>query len=122
MRHYLERYLYEECAAAENQSGIIIEWIFLNLQKGKNFGVPVSYPNYLAFLKGCARRAGMDPSKIRTHSGRSTKVMEALENGALNPAERKSEAESSVSFRLEKHQFNAAIHEIQQRDYGKRSI
>ena len=96
--HVLDRYLYEERAAAENQSGIITEWIFLNLRKGKNFGMPVAYPNYLAVLKGCARRAGMDPSKIRTHSGRSTKVMELLENGALNPAERKSEAELLYHF------------------------
>ena len=36
--------------------------------------------------------------KIRTHSGRSTKVMELLENGALNPAERKSEAELLYHF------------------------
>ena len=60
--------------------------------------MPVAYPNYLAVLKGCARRAGMDPSKIRTHSGRSTKVMGLLENGALNPAERKSEAELLYHF------------------------
>lgn len=116
--HVLDRYLYEERAAAENQSGIITEWIFLNLRKGKNFGIPVAYPNYLAVLKSYAWHAGMNPSKIHTHSGRNIKVMGLLENGALNQIR----SRASVSFRLEQHQFNVAIYEIQQRDYGTSSI
>lgn len=47
--------------------------------------MPLSYRNYLAILKGCAWRAGIDPAKIRTHSGRSTKAMEFIEHQILHP-------------------------------------
>jgi integrase len=45
---------------------------------GQYTGKPLRYGNYYAILKRCAQRAGLDPEKIRTHSGRSTKVMEYL--------------------------------------------
>lgn len=45
----------------------------------------MSYHNYLKILKRCATRAGLDAAKIRTHNGRSTKVMEFLEHQSLHP-------------------------------------
>lgn len=57
----------------------------MNLNSGKRQGLPLSYHNYLKILKRCASRAGLDASKIRTHNGRSTKVMEFLEHQSLHP-------------------------------------
>ncbi|KJR44487.1 hypothetical protein UF75_5136 [Desulfosporosinus sp. I2] len=81
----LDSYIATERMTAENESGIISQYLFLNLRKGKCYGMPLSYRNYLAILKGCARRAGIDSAKIRTHSGRSTKVMEFIEHQILHP-------------------------------------
>ena len=81
----LDSYIATERMIAENESGIISQYLFLNLRKGKCYGMPLSYRNYLAILKGCAWRAGIDPAKIRTHSGRSTKAMEFIEHQILHP-------------------------------------
>lgn len=81
----LDRYIQTERAAAETESGIINQYLFINLNAGKKQGLPLRYHNYLKILKRCARRAGLDENKIRTHSGRSTKVMEFLEHQALYP-------------------------------------
>ena len=66
-------------------SGIISQKLFINIKKGNDFGLPLAYRNYLKILKRCAKRAGLDPSKIRTHSGRSTKVMEYVEHQIKHP-------------------------------------
>jgi len=81
----LNHYIQTERLLAENESGIISDFLFLNLQQGKSQGRPLCYGNYYAILKRCAERAGLDPKRIRTHSGRSTKVMEYLEHQALHP-------------------------------------
>lgn len=52
--------------------------VFLNLRKDKHFGQPVKYDNYLMILKNTAKRVGLDPKKIRTHSGRKSFVMDFL--------------------------------------------
>jgi integrase len=75
----LNRYLQTERMLAENQSGILSEYIFINLNGGKDQGKPLRYSSYYKAFKACAGRAGLDPAKIRTHSGRSTKVMRMLE-------------------------------------------
>jgi integrase len=75
----LDRYLQTERMLAENQSGRPSEYIFINLNRGKTQGEPLRYLNYYKVFKACARRAGLDPAKFRTHSGRSTKVMRMLE-------------------------------------------
>lgn len=80
----LNRYLYEERAVAENNGGIISDWLVLNL-RGKSIGKPLEYHNFLKILKKCAERAGVDKNTIRTHSGRSTKIMTVIEYNALNP-------------------------------------
>ena len=61
-------------------------------------GKPLRYGNYYAILKRCAQRAGLDPGKIRTHSGRSTKVMEYLEHQSLHPEDGITDAVIMESF------------------------
>lgn len=78
----LDRYLQTERMLAENQSGRLSEYIFINLNRVRAQGEPLRYSNYYKVFKACARRAGLDPAKIRTHSGRSTKVMRMLECGS----------------------------------------
>jgi len=94
----LDRYIQTERMTAENESGIISDSLFINLQRGNAQGKPLSYGNYLKILKRCATRAGIDPAKIRTHSGRSTKVMEYLENQALHPEDGVTDAIIMESF------------------------
>jgi len=81
----INRYIQTERAAAEAESGILSNYLFINLNAGKSQGIPLHYHNYLKILKRCAKRAGFDASKIRTHNGRSTKVMEFLERQSLHP-------------------------------------
>ncbi len=81
----IDRYIQTERADAENASGKLSQYLFINLNSGKRQGIPLSYHNYLKILKRCASRAGLDASKIRTHNGRSTKAMEFLEHQSLHP-------------------------------------
>lgn len=81
----IDRYIQTERASAETESGRISQYLFINLNSGRNQGSPLCYRNYLKILKRCAMRAGLDASKIRTHNGRSTKAMEFLEHQALYP-------------------------------------
>lgn len=81
----INRYIQTERMTAEAESGQISQYLFINLNSGKAQGTPLRYHNYLKILKRCAKRAGLDASKIRTHNGRSTKVMEFLERQSLHP-------------------------------------
>jgi site-specific recombinase XerD len=81
----INAYILTERAAAETESNKISQYLFINLEKGRSQGMPLSYHNYLKILKRCAKRAGLDASKIRTHNGRSTKVMDFLEHQAIHP-------------------------------------
>lgn len=81
----INRYIRTERTDAEIQSQNISQYLFINLNQGKTQGEPLKYRNYLRILKSCAKRAGLDESKIRTHNGRSTKTMELLEHQALYP-------------------------------------
>lgn len=81
----IDRYIVEERTATENESGVINQHLFINIKKGSDFGQPLAYRNYLKILKRCAKRAGLNPDKIRTHSGRSTKVMEYIEHQVKHP-------------------------------------
>lgn len=81
----IDRYIQTERAAAETESERISQYLFINLNSGRTQGTPLRYHNYLKILKRCAERAGLDPSKIRTHNGRSTKAMEFLEHQTLHP-------------------------------------
>lgn len=84
-RDVLARYLTTERMQAENNSMHISQYIFINLKTGRYQGQPLSYRNYLRILKTASKKAGLNPDRIRTHSGRSTKVMDVLEYGALHP-------------------------------------
>ncbi len=81
----IDRYIQTERATAETESERISQYLFINLNSGRTQGTPLRYHNYLKILKRCAERAGLDPSKIRTHNGRSTKAMEFLEHQTLHP-------------------------------------
>lgn len=65
--------------------GIAIpENIFINL-KGEHAGEPVHYCNWWKVLKRTAARAGLDPTLIRTHSGRSTRAHEVFTDRQEHP-------------------------------------
>lgn len=90
-RGLLEEYLYNERSVVEEKliaSGSLIPTeLFLNLREREDsFGKPMAYHNTLEIIKRAARHAGLDPSKIRTHSGRSTKVGELFRQQAMDPA------------------------------------
>lgn len=81
----INQYMETERMLAENESGIVSQFLFLNIKRGRFQGLPLSYDNYRKSLLSCAERAGLDSSAIRTHNGRSTKAMEYLEHQALHP-------------------------------------
>lgn len=93
----LNDYLFVERPSAENAGGIISDWIFINL-RGSSVGQPLSYHNFRKILRRCAQRCGLPSEKIRTHSGRSTKVMDVLEQNALHPEEVKSDIQIQALF------------------------
>lgn len=81
----LSRYIETERTIAENESGVISQHLFINLNRGRFQGQPLTYSNFRRSLLRCAERVGLDVSRIRTHNGRSTKAMEFLEHQALHP-------------------------------------
>lgn len=93
----LNDYLFVERPSAENEGGIISDWLFLTLC-GKSVGQPLTYHNYRKILRNCAERCGILAVSVRTHSGRSTKVMEVLEHNALNPDQEKSDIQIKALF------------------------
>jgi integrase/recombinase XerD len=97
-REALDRYLLTERMQAESQSCLLNQNLFINMKAGNNQGAPLSYRNYWEILKRCAERAGFDSEKIRTHSGRSTKVMEFLEHQATRPEDNISDEMISEHF------------------------
>ncbi len=78
-------YIYTERADVEAETGIISDFMFINLRKGEGLGEVLKYRTYIEILKRCAKRAGLNRKKIRTHSGRSTKIMELIEHQAEYP-------------------------------------
>jgi len=81
----MDQYLFLERMVAENESTNVNNHIFINLNSGKYQGESLKYRNYLKILKRCCEKVEIDSKKIRTHSGRSTKVMELLEYQATHP-------------------------------------
>lgn len=81
----IDNYIWNERAEAETNSGKISDMMFINIRDGDSQGEPFKYQTYIQVLKRCAKRAGLDPEKIRTHSGRSTKTMELLQHQAKYP-------------------------------------
>ena len=94
----LSQYIQTERMTAENESRYISDFIFINLNKSKYQGRPLSYANFYKIMKACASRAGLDANKIRTHSGRSTKVMRFLEHQALHPEDGITDTAIQYSF------------------------
>lgn len=69
----------------EKYPGEYPQELFLNIKDSEYLGMPLSYRNYLKILKRVAEKTGMNPQKIRTHSGRSTKTMELLLHQVTHP-------------------------------------
>jgi integrase/recombinase XerD len=97
-REVLDGYLLTERIQAETQSGILSQNLFINMRSGNDQGAPLYYRNYWEILKRCAKKAGFDVKKIRTHSGRSTKVMQFLEHQATHPEDNISDEMVSEHF------------------------
>ena len=57
------------------------EYLFVNLRNGKEQGEKVNQNNYRKILKRIGKRIGLNPSKVITHAGRSTKAQELIEQG-----------------------------------------
>ena len=89
-RAFIEEYLFNERANIEikffEEGKTLTDYMFVNLQETTDsYGEPVQYYNFYKILKNTAKRAGLDPSKIRTHSGRSTKAGELFRYQAEHP-------------------------------------
>ena len=89
-KELLENYLFYERAIVEmnllEKNKLPDEEIFLNLRElDESYGSAVKYHNIYEIIKNAAKRAGLDPSKIRTHSGRSTKAGELFRYQAEHP-------------------------------------
>lgn len=89
-RFMMEEYLFNERDSVENsimQMGRkMSDNIFVNIKRRKDsIGEPLKYHNILEIIKVAAKKAGLDPRKIRTHSGRSTKAGELFREQAINP-------------------------------------
>ena len=91
-RKLLEDYLFTERSSVENnlidQGVLPPDEIFLNLKmRTGTYGKPMGYHNILEIIKRAGASAGIDPSRIRTHSGRSTKAGELFRYQAAHPEE-----------------------------------
>ena len=87
---YLEDYVFNERASVEddflNNDRVLTDSLFINLKnRSGEYGQPVKYHNWLGILKTAAKNAGLDPKKIRTHSGRSTRAGELYLIQAKDP-------------------------------------
>lgn len=88
---FLNNYIFNERNEIEIEfidNGMLpSEALFLNLKnRADSYGTPVKYHNMLEIIKKAAKNAGLDPKRIRTHSGRSTKAGELFRMQAKNPA------------------------------------
>lgn len=88
-RALLEDYLLFERAEVEGyllDKGMSVDdEIFIVLRRGENCGRPLGYRSYLRTLKTAAQKAGLDPARVRTHSGRSTRANEIVTDWSENP-------------------------------------
>ena len=88
-RKYLEDYLLNERQAIENdlfyRGKKPDNALFIGIKKGARYGRTLGYNSFLKTLKRCAKRGGLDPKLIRTHSGRSTAANEAFRERAKDP-------------------------------------
>lgn len=81
----LDNYILTERTSAENESCKFSDWLFINLRTGERQGDVLTQGNYRNILKRASERTGLDPKKIRTHSGRSTKANQLLEHQIKYP-------------------------------------
>lgn len=86
----LQEYFFNERDTVEaellNDGVVPPNEIFINIKKrDDSYGTSVKYHNILEIIKRAAKKAGFDPSVIRTHSGRSTKAAELFRQQAVEP-------------------------------------
>lgn len=74
-------YIITERMDAISYSGLDSEYLFINLRKGKYCGQPLKYETFYKALKRSGVNSGLKKEQIRTHSGRSTKVMDLMIDG-----------------------------------------
>lgn len=117
----LKEYISTERTVAENKSRIISDVLFINI-RGKDIGLPLKYANYREILIKCAKRAGLDSDKIRTHSGRSTKVMQVLEYNALYPDLAKTELQVKYSNEQVKAKIQAYLDTLKSKSYTQDNL
>lgn len=85
----IENYLNTERIIIEldflNKDNILTDTLFVGIKNNKGYGKPLSYRSYLETFKTVAAKAGIERTKARTHSGRSTAVMKDIIFHAKNP-------------------------------------
>lgn len=74
----IQNYIQTERIDAIINSGKDSEYLFINIKKGKYCGLELKYQTFYKALKTAGINAGYTKEQIRTHSGRSTRVMELL--------------------------------------------
>lgn len=82
---YIDAYIYNERNPLENHLNKVLVPLFVNLRKGEGLGQRLSYSNFNQILKSAAKRAGLDPKKVVTHSGRRTDTENLLIHQAFHP-------------------------------------
>lgn len=85
----IENYLLYERSIIEiellEKDQLIDEALFVGLRRGYSYGKVMTYSNFNKILKLAAKKGGLDPKTIRTHSGRSTSVMRDILFHAEHP-------------------------------------
>lgn len=81
---YINNYVHTERMNSIIYAGVDSEYLFINLNRGKNCAKPVTYQTFYTALKRAGINAGFDKNQIRTHSGRSTRTMELLKNDNIS--------------------------------------
>ena len=85
LNDYFSEERYPAEAALFDMGRMPADNIFVTLRRGDTFGEPLKYMTFRQALKGAAKRAGIDPDRVRTHSGRSTRANEVFRDIAEHP-------------------------------------
>lgn len=87
----IDAYMFTERAGVENEIGLL-DYLFVNMKKGKSYGNKLSSHNYLEILKHYAEKVGFDPKEVITHAGRSTRAQALIEQQIFDSEAKLSDA------------------------------
>lgn len=87
----IDKYIQTERRDVESDIGLL-DYLFVNMRKGPSYGKRLDTKNALRIFKRTAEKVGFDPAEIITHAGRSTRVQQLLEQQALDPGSKISDA------------------------------